>query len=162
MKMTVLLAGAVIAVAALRPPSPASAATSPRPVTAVLDSEVDHLTPAAKLSTLYATDVDLPHVSGRDVSVHGWWVKFGGSARLAKVTVCLQRMGASGTYVNFKCNSGTVRPGGGRGKRVTVRHTCSGKQGPYLWRGVAEVNIIGEADPYQLTVRDPIGIPCSP
>lgn len=118
---------------------------------------------AARAVSVFWTDVDRPHMSGGDVSVHGWWGRVSGSARYARVQVCLQRPAAGGGYRNFKCSDRkTIRPGGGRGRRVTVRHACTGRQGPFLWRGVAEADIVGEADPVQWATREAIALPCSP
>ncbi|WP_193611682.1 hypothetical protein [Nocardioides lijunqiniae] len=116
---------------------------------------------AARASTVYLSNGDYVHVTNREASAHGWWQKISGSAKLAKVTVCLQKP-ASGGWANVKCNSGTVGPGsGGSGRRVNVRKACGPQQGPYLWRSSIDVDIVGEVDGPEVAVTQQRGIACA-
>lgn len=116
---------------------------------------------ARRVSTFY-TDVDYAHYSSGDVSSHGWWVKLSGSATHGTVTVILQRPAAGGEWRTKATNSRTIRPGGGSSRRVVVRYTCGNRQGPYTWRSMAEVNIVGEIDPVQWATRGERAVACSP
>lgn len=97
------------------------------------------------LDTVYYSWVDNVHTSSSDLSVHGYWTKSGGTGTQAKVTVWLE-VKAGDKWEVKKSNAAVIAPGGGRGKRVTVRYHCYPYPAAHGWRGRVDVDIIGEAD----------------
>ena len=115
----------------------------------------------------YDTRVDNPHISAGQVSVHGWWEVVGLSEcpRRATVTTVLQAvMCDSWTgacwWSEVKRNHGSIRRGGGAGKRVTARVDCSSTDLVGV-RGVADVDLPG-SDPSNLAYSEGFDRPCYP
>jgi hypothetical protein len=82
-----------------------------------------------------------------EMSGHGWWIRFSGPARQAVVTVQIQQM-FDGGFVNVgRRGRARIRPGGGRGRRVTARARCHHyKGGRYTYRSVVDTDIVGHRD----------------
>ncbi|MFC5825891.1 hypothetical protein [Nonomuraea insulae] len=85
--------------------------------------------------------------SAREVSGKGWWLQGTcTSATRAVVTMQLQQRDTGGRWENVGTpGKAEVRPGGGRGDRVTGRATCTSST-KTTWRGVVDVDLIGERD----------------
>ena len=58
------------------------------------------------------------------------------------------------------CNEGNIRPGGGRGKRVTAREACETTE-QAGFRGVVDVDLAGRAPPKK-AYSAPGDLPCRP
>lgn len=93
--------------------------------------------------------------NGRDVSVHGWWIKISGNCPpKAKVWVELQAWRCKGWWIFWRCGwDGVDRsrpeliyPGGGKANRVNARHVCVSNS-MVSWRTVVDVDIPGQPDP---------------
>jgi len=100
---------------------------------------------------VYRTRGDDPHRSGDEVSVHGWWLRDSDNCpSRADVTVYLQAAWCQDPYgchwTTLNSDSQRKRPGGGRGRRVTVRDSCFTYEWTYF-RNVVDVDIPGERDP---------------
>ena len=115
----------------------------------------------------YDTRVDNPHTSSGDVSVHGWWEVVGNSTcpSRAKVTTVLQGVWCDSWvgecwWKEAARNADDIRPGGGRGKRVTARRACETTEATGF-RGVADVDLPGK-DPSNKAYSAPGDLPCRP
>lgn len=98
----------------------------------------------------YGTGADNPHKSGSEASVHGWWIKKNNLCpSRADVTVWLQAAWCDAwgcTWVTLNSGKARIRPGGGSGKRVTVRDACYSNEWTF-YRNVVDVDIPGTIDP---------------
>ncbi|MEL6890180.1 MAG: hypothetical protein AAFP84_01185 [Actinomycetota bacterium] len=103
-------------------------------------------------SCTYTQNVDTPHRSGGDVSVHGSWRRVSGTCpRESNVDTYLQAWWCDSWFgcrwVTVASNSDDVRAGGGRGRRVTARKSCTPYTRDVSWRGLVDVDLIGQSDP---------------
>lgn len=120
----------------------------------------------------YRQVIDNAHVSStppRATSVHGSWNKISGRCP-ARANVdtglqayyCIRVQGSySCRWIEVDFNSANVRPGGGAGKRVTARETCSNSN-RIGWRGRVDVDLIGVRDPAGFTYSPPQNLKCAP
>lgn len=116
----------------------------------------------------YRTRTDDPHASGGDISVHGWWeiVQPSTCPSRADVTTVLQ-----GVWCDFwlgACwweqagrDKDRIRPGGGRGKRVTARVACHSSEATGF-RSVVDVDLPGIVDPSNKAYSEPRDFNCRP
>ena len=120
-------------------------------------------------SCTYRQAIDNPHISStapRATSVHGYWKRISGRCpRTANVDTFLQaywcdRFGCR--WIVVASNSGDVRPGGGAGRRVTARETCSSSARTVGWRGFVDVDLNGVGDPPGYTSSPPVNLRCAP
>ncbi|MEM9562831.1 MAG: hypothetical protein AAGA93_09455 [Actinomycetota bacterium] len=113
----------------------------------------------------YRQAIDLPHRSGGDTSIHGWWLRAGGTCPAeSNVDTYLQsywcdRWGCR--WITVDSDSRDVRPGGGRGRRGNARQTCATTNSAG-WRGFVDVDLIGQSDPSGYTYSDPRNLSCTP
>lgn len=113
----------------------------------------------------YRQSIEDPHLSSGDTSVHGYWKAVGGDCpSLANVDVYLQaywcdRLGCRWRTVSS--NSGDVRAGGGRGKRITSRETCASSR-VTGWRAAVDVDLHGQVDPPGYTYSSIKNLACAP
>ncbi len=118
----------------------------------------------------YESKIDHPHLSSSNpnhASVHGYWIKTGGSCTTATVTTQLQAYLCSDpwghncgwTTVAKSIRSG-VRPGGGSGKRATAQAPCVSNRNAH-WRGVVDVDIDGQWDGGRKEVSAVISFACA-
>ncbi len=116
----------------------------------------------------YDTRVDNPHISAGQVSVHGWWKVVGlfseCPSRATVTTVLEAVMCDSWTgacwWSEVKRSQGSIRPGGGAGKRVTARVDCSSTD-LVGFRGVADVDLPGN-DPPNKAYSEGVNRSCYP
>lgn len=92
-----------------------------------------------------------PHVSGSDVSAHGFWERNDCNNHHANVRVDLaafwgDRRTGLGTWITITSNTQNIEPGGGRGNRVTSRAHCYSSSSPVSWRNTTDVDVVGEND----------------
>ena len=120
-------------------------------------------------SCTYRQVIDNPHISStapRATSVHGYWKRISGRCpRTSNVDTFLQaywcdRFGCR--WIVVASNSGDVRPGGGAGRRVTARETCSSSARTVGWRGFVDVDLNGVGDPPGYTSSPPVNLRCAP
>lgn len=108
---------------------------------------------------------DYPHVTRNQASVHGYWVKTGGTCPgTAKVTVDLQALlcGMGGcSWVTQNTDSGTFQPGSGTGRWATPHKTCANTNS-VGWRGEIDVDLTNWADPYGKHYSPAKNLNCSP
>lgn len=99
---------------------------------------------------VYETKGDNPHYSRGDVSAHGWWLRRSNECPArADVRVFLYGRWCEDGECEWRylaSNGGRIRPGGGRGNRVTVRNKCYTNE-PTYYRSVVDVDILGQIDP---------------
>lgn len=90
---------------------------------------------------------DLTHLSGGDVSGHGWWTKGTcADATKALVTIHLQQLWDDGVWRNAGTKGqDTVWPGGGSANRATARAACLTRV-TTGWRSIVDVDLVGFAD----------------
>jgi hypothetical protein len=117
----------------------------------------------------YRQAIDNPHISSTAppaASVHGYWLKVGGTCpSKANVDTYLQAYWCDQygcRWIVVASNSGDVYPGGGSGRRVTARETCSSTSKRVGWRGYVDVDLIGVSDPPGYTYSDPVNLYCVP
>lgn len=120
-------------------------------------------------SCTYRQAIDNPHISStapRATSVHGYWQRISGTCpSTANVDTYLQaywcdRFGCR--WIVVASRSGDVRPGGGSGRRVTARRTCSSSSRTVGWRGFVDVDLNGVSDPPGYTYSPPVNLACVP
>ena len=108
--------------------------------------------------------------NGRDVSVHGWWVKIGGNCPpKAKVWVELQAWRCRGWWIFWRCGwdgidrsrPKDIYPGGGSANRVNARHVCVSNS-MVSWRAAVDVNIPGQPDPSTKFYSRTYNLACNP
>lgn len=114
----------------------------------------------------YDGRADYPHVTRGEASVHGYWVKTGGTCpTTAKVTVDLQALLCSGnfgcTWITQKTDSGTFNSGSGTGKWATPHKACANSN-LVGWRGQVDVDLTNWADPYGYHYGPAKDLNCSP
>lgn len=116
----------------------------------------------------YDTRVDNPHKSAGQVSVHGWWerVSVTGCPSRADVTTVLQAVVCDSWsercwWSQVARDEDRIRPGGGRGKRVTARVNCS-SDALVGFRGVADVDLPGIWDPGNVAYSREVNLTCYP
>jgi hypothetical protein len=128
----------------------------------------DLLLPSALIQTAggctFETRGDWPHLSGGDVSVHGWWNDLapGYCPTYADVEVWLQAWGCTpwncfySTLLSATAhNEERHTAGGGAGHRTNARHPCAYSQ-LISFRNVVDVDLVGMADPpgYEYVDKD--------
>lgn len=120
-------------------------------------------------SCTYRQAIDNPHISStapRATSVHGsWGISPGRCPSTANVDTRLQaywcdRFGCR--WIVVASRSGDIRPGGGSGRRVTARRTCSSSSKTVGWRGFVDVDLNGVRDPPGFTYSPPVNLRCVP
>ena len=120
---------------------------------------------------------DRVHLSGGDASVHGWWLKTGGTCPLkAFVWVelqarrCIKILDLPGNILDvWDCfwdpisRSATrlVFAGSGSSKRVNARKACASSS-PVTWRAIVDVDIPNQNDSAAKFESNPIGLNCNP
>lgn len=113
----------------------------------------------------YEGRADYPHVTNGEASVHGYWVKTGGSCpATATVTVNLQalRCSAAGcTWVTQATDFGKFVSGSGTGKWATPHKACANSN-LVGWRGEVDVNLTDFADPFGYHYGTAKDLSCSP
>ena len=99
---------------------------------------------------VYETGGDDPHKSGGEVSAHGWWIKKSDKCpSRADVAVWLQTAWCNDfgcQWITISFNKDRIRPGRGRGRRVTARHECHSNEWTF-YRNMVAVDIPGVIDP---------------
>jgi hypothetical protein len=111
---------------------------------------------------------DTPHISSttpRAVSVHGWFVRTGGTCPKANVDIYLQAYRCDVTicgWVTVANDSRDVFAGGGSANRVTGRRVCSSSGKVVSWRGLTDVDLIGISDPSGFQPSPIANITCVP
>lgn len=120
-------------------------------------------------SCTYTQAIDNPHISStapRATSVHGYWKQIAGTCpSTANVDTYLQAYWCDGfgcRWIGVASNSGDVRAGGGSGRRVTARRTCSSSSRTVGWRGFVDVDLNGVGDPPGYTYSPPVNLACVP
>ena len=120
-------------------------------------------------SCTYRQAIDNPHISStapRAASVHGYWLKVRGTCpSTANVDTYLQAYWCDQSgcrWIVVASNSGNVGPGGGSGRRVTARRTCSSSSRTVGWRGFVDVDLNGVSDPPGYTYSSPVNLACVP
>ena len=120
-------------------------------------------------SCTYRQAIDNPHISStapRAASIHGYWKRISGTCpSTANVDTYLQgywcdRYGCR--WITVASNSGNVTAGGGAGRRVTARRTCSSSARSVGWRGFVDVDLNGVSDPAGYTYSTIVNLFCSP
>lgn len=117
-------------------------------------------------SCKYRQVIDDPHMSGREVSIHGSWKHVSGTCPdEANVDTYLQAYWCDWytgcRWVTVAEDSDDVRAGTGRGTRVTARKACT--ISPTVgWRGYVDVDLIGVNDPRGYTYSRIMNLPCAP
>lgn len=101
---------------------------------------------------------DYVHVSSGDASGHGWWQPGTCTAGTDVVGVTLEEY-LGDAWEQEAWATGTVKPGGGSGNRVTARKTCSSATMTY-WRSVVVVSVGGEESGQAQTTTDQQDIAC--
>lgn len=99
----------------------------------------------------YEGRADYPHLTNGEASVHGYWVKTGGTCpSTATVTANLQAlycdMSGNSGWKTQDTRSGTFTSGSGSGNWATPHKSCGG-QSSVAWRGEVDVNLTDFADP---------------
>lgn len=87
---------------------------------------------------------DLVHISGSDVSGHGWWKLGNCTARKATVSIVLQEFINGGWRGRGQGGQKTVFAGGGSANRATARATCL-HHTVMRWRSHIDVSVVGES-----------------
>ncbi|MFD7311960.1 hypothetical protein [Promicromonospora sp. NPDC059942] len=101
---------------------------------------------------------DYPHVTNREASVHGYWVRLSGTCpSKARVTVDLQAYGCGSigcAWITQNTAEGTFAPGSGTGRWATPHKACA-STATVGWRGRVDVDLSGKVDPfgYQYSVE---------
>jgi len=113
----------------------------------------------------YVGKADYPHVSSNQASVHGYWLKTGGTCpSTALVTVDLQALACTSlvcAWVTQNTAAGTYVSGSGTGKWATPHKTCANTR-LVAWRGQVDVDLTDWADPYGYDYSAEIDLNCSP
>lgn len=113
----------------------------------------------------YAQAIEDVHVSSGDASVHGFWKRFtAGCPSKSRVKAALQAVYCTQYGCGWKTvveNVGDIYAGGGSGKRVTARNTCSSSK-KIGWRGRVDVDLIGQGDPAGYTYSSGVDLYCYP
>jgi hypothetical protein len=114
-------------------------------------------------SCSYNGKANYPHVTNLEASVHGYWVKLGGTCpSTAKVTVDLQALACSSlfgcTWITQNTDDGTFTPGSGTGHWATPHKKCANTS-TVGWRGRVDVDLTNWNDPpgYQYSVERDLG-----
>lgn len=100
----------------------------------------------------YHHNVDNPHVTGGEASVHGWWTKADGSGECPATATVKARLQAWGCYNGTVCGWRTVVTGPGRSikpgtaKRANARNVCA-STAAVTWRGQSDVDLDWQIDP---------------
>lgn len=120
-------------------------------------------------SCTYRQAIDNPHISStapRATSVHGYWKRISGTCpSTANVDTYLQAYWCDQygcRWIVVASNSGDVLAGGGAGRRVTARRTCSSSSRTVGWRGFVDVDLNGVSDPPGYTYSPPVNLACVP
>lgn len=119
-------------------------------------------------SCTYRQAIDNPHISStapRATSVHGYWKRVSGACpSKANVDTGLQAYWCDPygcRWIEVAFDSGDVFAGGGSGKRITARDSCS-RTTVVGWRGRVDVDLIGVDDPAGFTYSGPVNLNCAP
>jgi hypothetical protein len=120
-------------------------------------------------SCTYRQAIDNPHISSSAplaASVHGYWKSISGTCpSTANVDTYLQAYWCDPfgcRWTGVASDSGNIRPGGGSGRRVTARRTCSSGSRTVGWRGYVDVDLNGVGDPAGYTYSPPVNLGCVP
>jgi hypothetical protein len=166
--VSLLMAGSLTPVAASGKPIPPVVQVpypgAPHPGASTLLSGED---PAGEASALAAscssfeTHGDYVHISGSDVSGHGWWVNRGCPASQADVTIRLQAFYSDGVW-RYVGSTGRKRvySGGGSANWANARVRCVGFAGSYGFRSVVDVDLVGVNDPAGVGITQSRNLPC--
>jgi len=153
----------------LQAPSPgvhsASGHFAPYPGGATILAESGNITAG---SCTYRQAIDDPHISSTSplaASVHGWFVRAGGTCPTANVDTYLQGYWCDAfgcSWITVASDSGNVSAGGGAGNRITARRTCSSGSKTVGWRGFVDVDLNGISDPSGYTYSAIRNLNCVP
>lgn len=119
-------------------------------------------------SCTYTQDLDYPHTSGGDASIHGWWNKVSGTCPKARVAVYLQAWWCDSAGCRFVTvarsdpSAPAVYPGGGSANRVNARTTCRAGSAAVTWRGFVDVDLVDVNDPSGYTYSAQKALLCEP
>lgn len=154
---------AILAFIVLAPARPAAASTTvptpaPYPTVAPPSELADDGTGTASplASCAFLTDGDWVHLSGADVSGHGWWINVNCSSDTrATVKIWLEEYYNDGVWrVKASGEKSPVYAGGGSANRAAARVTCNNNSAVVSWRSRIDVDIIGQIDsPEQLITQ---------
>lgn len=117
-------------------------------------TRIDGANALAASCSSFETHGDNVHYSGSEISGHGWWINRGCPTSTAVVTVRLQAFYSDGVWRTVNTAQSTVTSGGGAGRRATARALCRGAGGPFSFRTIVDVDLVG--------VNDPSGVGISP
>lgn len=101
----------------------------------------------------YHHQVDDPHVTGNQSSVHGWWTVARGSGACPSTATVKVKLQAWGCYDGSVCGWRTVITSSARSikpgtaKRANAQNTC-GSAGRVSWRGQVDVDLDWWVDPF--------------
>jgi hypothetical protein len=113
----------------------------------------------------YTGRADYPHVTNREASVHGYWVRLSGSCpSTARVTVDLQAYGCSSVgciWITQNSDEGTFAPGSGTGSWATPHKACA-SAATVGWRGRVDVDLSGKVDPFGYQYSAERDLMCTP
>lgn len=116
----------------------------------------------------YTQELDYPHTSDGDASIHGWFNKAGGTCPKAKVSVFLQAWWCDSagcrwvTVARSDPDAPAVYAGGGSANRVNARITCRAGSAAVSWRGYVDVDLVSVNDPSGVRYSDQKNLNCEP
>jgi hypothetical protein len=120
-------------------------------------------------SCTYRQAIDNPHISStapRATSIHGYWKRISGTCpSTSNVDTYLSAYWCDGfgcRWITVASNSGNVTAGGGAGRRITARRTCSSASRVVGWRGFVDVDLNGVNDPAGYTYSNHANLTCVP
>lgn len=120
-----------------------SSLTMPAVATTQL-AEQENAQEAPSATCLFDTKAENPHVSGLDVSVHGYWIdKSPGCAGIKAVVTTTLESNNGGGWAARAVQQRTLGPGGAR---ASVARTPCVPGDFTAWRAVVDVDLIGLAD----------------
>jgi hypothetical protein len=113
----------------------------------------------------YTGRADYPHVTNREASVHGYWVRLSGSCpSTARVTVDLQAYACSNIgciWITQNTAEGTFASGSGTGRWATPHKACASAR-EIGWRGRVDVDLTGKVDPFGYQYSAQRDLMCTP
>ena len=113
----------------------------------------------------YTGRADYPHVTNREASVHGYWVRLSGTCpSTARVTVDLQAYACSSIgciWITQNTAEGTFAPGSGTGRGATPHKACA-STAKIGWRGRVDVDLTGKVDPFGYQYSAERDLLCTP
>lgn len=102
---------------------------------------------------------DNVHISGSDVSGHGWWVNISCPNYRAYVRIWVEEYYSDGSWRSKGFGSKTVWPGGGSANRANARATCQGST-VVSWRSRVDVDVLGIEDDAIQHITPVQNLPC--